>query len=90
MTQVAARIATCVPAGTGPLGKTEMAGPANRCLREDGVTTGDVVWMTAYVSDQPLAASAGAGANTGLSTDAFVGAALVAIVAIGWIAGAQR
>jgi hypothetical protein len=31
-----------------------MAGPANRCIREDGVTTGDIVFVTAYLSDAPV------------------------------------
>jgi hypothetical protein len=33
-----------------------MAGPANRCLLADGITIGDVVFVTAYLSNQPIAA----------------------------------
>lgn len=55
MTQTLVRVATCTDQ-PGPLGKTEMAGPANRCLLPDGVTSGYVTFVSVYVSDQPIEA----------------------------------
>jgi hypothetical protein len=45
------RVATCT-AQPGPLGKTEMTGPANACLLADGVTTGYVTFVEVSMYDQ--------------------------------------
>jgi hypothetical protein len=89
MAQVQARVATCVPLGTGPLGKTETAGAPNRCIREDGVTVGDIVFVTAYLSDQPVVVdpSSGGGACTNpFSMSAEDGGLLSAAIVGCWAA----
>lgn len=89
MTQVQARIATCVPIGTGPLGKTETVSVPSRCIREDGVTVGDIVFVTAYLSDQPIVvdSSSGGGACTNpFSMSAEDGGLLSAAIVGCWAA----
>lgn len=63
--------------------------PTVRCVI-DGVT-GLATTQRYYMYDEPVTpATAGGTASNGLSGDVFVGAALVGMVAIGWIAGMQR
>lgn len=93
MTQTLVRVATCT-AQPGPLGKTELSGPAVKCLLPDGVTVGYVTFVDAYLSDQPITSGSGGatggGAEVNVTADIFVGAVLVLCVALGWIAGGQR
>ena len=93
MTQTAARIATCT-VQPGPFGKSEMLPQATRCLLADG-STGYVTFVAAYVSDRPLSEAITGTPPAGVddmnvSADIFVGAVLVAVFVLGWIAGAQR
>jgi len=58
------------------------------------VTLGDIVFVTAYLSNAPIVVNGPGGSVGGgdvnVSADIFVGVALVLCLAVGWIAGAQR
>ena len=71
-----------------------MVGPASRCLLADG-STGYVTFVDVYASDRPLPEALSGTPPTGVddvnvTADIFVGAVLVAVFVLGWIAGAQR
>lgn len=92
MTQTAARVATCT-GQPGPFGKSEVV-PHVACFLADG-TTGYFTFVDVYVSDRPLPEVLTGTPPTGaddlnVSADIFVGAVLVAVFVLGWIAGAQR
>nr|WP_315249430.1 hypothetical protein [uncultured Duganella sp.] len=53
-----------------------------------GITGAEYQAIQLAISNQ--APPAGGAVAAGVSSDVFMGAALVAVVAIGWIAGAQR
>jgi hypothetical protein len=52
LAQTLTRAGTCT-AVPGPLGKTELS-PGMKCLLPDGVTTGYVTFVDAYLSDQRI------------------------------------
>jgi hypothetical protein len=66
-----------------------MRGPSTYCYLADG-SPGYVIFVDAYLSNQPVSASASGGDDMNVTADIFVGAVLVLCLALGWIAGAQR